>query len=346
MKILVVSSSVWPVPLKSYGGLEQIAYLCAKELSSLGHQVTLQAPVGSVMPDRVEHLPVGVGEPEIDIYNRLSRDWQEFGRDGVVISHDWSKFQYLTKARQSGRFGLIGVCHAPIEGMFQKPPPVDKPCLVGISHDHSRKIRRHLSLNAKTVHNGIDLDFYKQNRPERSSRFAFVNRISILKGPDIAVRIARQGGVELDIAGDTLFTREPDYGLAVKSQCDGDKIRWLGPVSREETVSIYSRSKALLNTLNYKIWQEPFGLVPVEAQACGCPVLTVRSGAMSEIVLDGVTGFVCDTYDELADLIRYDAVSDIKTSDCRAWVESRFSAMAMGKAYEKLCEDVMEDREW
>jgi len=165
----------------------------------------------------------------------------------------------------------------------------------------------------------------------------------MIKGAHIAIDVARRTGIGLDIAGDTKFTNEPEYAHRIIDSCDGRRIIFHGELAREKTVGFYRTRRALLNTIN---WREPFGMVPVEAMACGTPVVALARGSMPEIIWDGITGFVCPDVESMIHIIKSNAVMDIDPEDCRAWVEWRFSAQAMARRYEKLCSDLMDGREW
>lgn len=255
IKILVVSTNWKPIPLNGYGGLEMIAYWQAKELAALGHEVALMCPEGSTMPPGVTHIPTKQGESDAESLKAHKDVMIDFGANGVIIDNTWSKWSYMLKkanieAGKVQRFGVIGVCHTTIATDLQSPPPVTHPCLVGISKDHARSIEEHLGVTALPIYNGVDMDFYKNlSQKKREDRWAFVNRLSKIKGPHIAVRVAKETGIGLDIGGDVSLTGEPEYAHRVISQCDPEQIRWWGELSRPKTVEWYSTKKALLNSI-------------------------------------------------------------------------------------------------
>ena len=339
LRILVISTTIWPVPLKGYGGLEMICYWLACELAKMGHEVGLVAPVGSVLPDNVKLIPVAKGEPELQAFQRykgILKDWD------VIIDHQWSKPSYLAKV-QNPELKIIGVCHAPVPTMYQSPPPVRFPCFVGLSHAHAREGSEHLGIPFRVVYNGIDLDFYTPDPTvKRNDRYLFLNRISRCKGAHVAIDIARRLRINLDVAGDTDFTQDPAYAQRVISLCENN-IQWWGSLTRKQTVEFYRTRKALLNTILWRV--EPFGLVVPEANACGMPVLAFNRGSMPELIKNGINGFVVDTQEEMEELIKEDAVSEIKPENCRA-VAEQFSIRKMAENYLKLCEDVLNGREW
>jgi len=334
MKICVISTTIFPVPLVGYGGLEQIAYWCAEGLAAAGNEVLLVAPLGSTPPAGVELHGTTQGELEQRAFLGYRDRLKNYD---VVVDHSWEKWSY----REAGT-RTIGVCHAPIETMYSKPPPVAKPCLVGVSKDHARRIMRHLGVQARHVYNGIDLEFYRpSNKVQRDGRYLFMGRMSQIKGPHVAVDIAQRCGANLDVVGDDQFTGDPAYARRVKDACVGE-IKYLGGVSRQETVELYSSRKALLNTI---LWDEPFGLVMAEAAACGMPVVAFPGGSVRELVQHGETGFVVDTAYDIEEIVRSGATATIKPERCREWAQ-RFSKERMSADYLRLCEEVASGGGW
>jgi glycosyltransferase involved in cell wall biosynthesis len=347
MKIAVISTTIMAVPLPGYGGLEQIAWQVATGLGALGHQVLLVAPNGSTGGAGVELHGTTLHESEKQAYSGY---WQRLSEFDVIIDHSWEKWAYRLKMEGKLKAPVLGVCHAPIATMHKVAPPIPKPCLIGISTDHATSIRDHLHVDARVAYNGIDLNFYRPNRMilsgslsmERSNSYLFLARMSTVKSPDIAISVARAAGVGLDLVGDDKITGEPAYVQHVKDMC-GNGIRYVGPQTRSECVDWFCKNRALLHTA--KNFREPFGLAPVEAQACGMPVLTFDNGAMRETVKHGVTGFVVKDEAEMIDLIKNNAVKSIKATDCIAWA-SQWSVGNMVLGYEKLCIDAINNGGW
>lgn len=342
MKICVISSTILPCPLKNYGGLEQIAYLQAKGLAERGHEVMLVAPgEESVPPPGAELHRTTIGEPEGTAYHGGYK--VKLANYDVIIDNSWNKYAYLLKAE--GKLGapILGVCHAPIHTMYNRPPPIMHPCLVAISQDMVVAINEHLGVPARLVYNSIDLDHYKV-KPDikRTDRYLFLARMSSIKGPHIAVDMARKLRFGLDLVGDDTMTNEPDLAQRLRMQAQHN-ITYHGGVSRDKTVDFYSAAKAMLHpALNFR---EPFGLAPVEAQACGTPVLAFDNGAMRETIVHGESGFVVKTIPEMEELIKTDAVRSLKAEACRTSAE-RFSVKRMVDGYEQLCREAIDGAGW
>lgn len=338
MKIAVISAQVFPVPCPGYSGLEMIAYHCAKGLAERGHQVALIAPDGSQCPGcQVIHTgPAGTFDERKAYggHGDYKGYWQVLPQMDCVIDHSWAKHSYLLKQEGVLKAPILGVCHAPIQGMFKSPPPVDKPCMVCISEDQANTFKGLFNRKAEVCYNGIDTIFYRPIGLPRSDRFLFLARFSTIKGPDLAIDMALATGYGLDLIGDTSITNEPEYYNACKKKCDNKQIKMIGSVSRGECVWWFSQAKALAHC-NMR-FQEPFGLAPVEAMAAGCGVLCYDNGAMRETVVHGETGFLVNTPEEMIDLVKTNALDSIDRIKCVERAK-RFSVEIMSQRYEELC---------
>jgi glycosyltransferase involved in cell wall biosynthesis len=181
-----------------------------------------------------------------------------------------------------------------------------------------------------TVYNGVRMaDFPLETK--KDDYLLFAGRLAPEKGPAEAVEIARRSGRRLLIAGMIEPQHEDYFNERVKRYVDGKQIDYLGLLSQSELAPVYRKAAAVLFFIN---WCEPFGLVAVEAQASGTPLIATRFGALPEIVRDGNSGFLVDTVD---DAVRAtERVGGIEPVACRANVETRFSAAAMAKGYERV----------
>lgn len=379
MRICVISSTVFSVPLRGYGGLEAICWEQARGLAAKGHQVFLVAPDGSECPG-VTVIPTGPagqhteqqaygGYPEHKEGDQVLRRahagyWQHLINMDVIIDSSWQKYAYLLKEEGPLKAPILGILHAPVNTMYGCIPPVEKPCTVCISKDQADHYNALFSpAVARVAYNGIDLDFYKPMGITRSNRFLFLARFSSIKGPDLAIDACRKVGVGLDLIGDTSITNEPEYFQQCKSKCDPPdtnygrsaerhqhgKIFMVGPANRGECVWWFSQAHCMLHP-NMR-FREPFGLAPVEAMACGLPVIAWDRGAMRETIKDGVTGLLVNSVDQLEQAIkRFVIVPDYKDlkgtrEACREWA-SQFSIQNMVDRYESLCVEAIEGGGW
>lgn len=359
LKIAIISTTVFrncsPYGTQNYAGLEVIAWQCAKGLAAKGHQVSLIAPDGSECPG-VTVIPTGPerqhdekmaysGYKEIGNEYQVARRahagyWQHLLDMNVIIDHSWSKSSYLLKEEGKLKAPILGVCHAPIDGMFKTPPPVEKPCIVCISEDQKNHYENLFPMaKAKVCYNGIDLSLYRDLKLPRTNRFLFLGRFSSVKGPNLAIEIALRTGRGLDMIGDTSITNEPDLLRECKAKADGKQIVFLGSCNRGETTHWYSKNSALLHC--NQIFKEPFGLAPVEAQACGMAVLAFDYGAMRETIRHASTGYLVRS---LAEAIQIVQSGELDRIDRKACIENaqRFSEQAMVNRYETLCLEALD----
>ncbi len=340
MKIVVISTTIMPCPPPGYSGLEMVAWQQAKGLAEMGHKVTLVAPIGSSPPPGVDLHGTTLGESEAQAYSGY---WQKLLDCDVVCDHSWSKFSTILK--MEGRLTVPSLLwvHAPIETMFNVPPPIEKPCFVAISKDQAGAISGHLGVNARVCYNGVDTDFYKPLHEERTDRYLFLARMSRLKGPHIALAMAKKCRVPLDLVGDDKLVEDPLYAQRIRSGCEGSRIVYHGEKSRRECLDFFNSAKAMLHCNN--AFREPFGLAPVEAQLCGCPVIAADHGSIREIVKDGETGFIYRTMEDLEDIIKSDKISKIDRSLCNRWA-SQFSVKNFIKRTMDLITEAVETGGW
>jgi len=251
MKIGVVSTPVFAVPVSGYSGLECLAWHQAKGLAELGNEVFLFAPDGSTCSG-VTVIPFGP-EGNWNEKQAYGRYWQHLLNLDCVIDNTWNKWSYCLKAEGRLKSPVLAVMHAPVNTMVGSlPPMVDKPCFVCISHDQANHLKALYNWNSRVAHNGVDTDFYKPLNIPRTDRFLFLARFSTIKGPDIAIEACLEAGVGLDLIGDTKITGEPEYFHKCMTMAEqsspgwdhkkGKQIRVLGGVSRAETVYWYSQA--------------------------------------------------------------------------------------------------------
>jgi len=357
MRIGIISSSVFPVPPSTYGGLERVVYDLAVELGRMGEEVTLFAPKGS--------RAVRLGKDQESLYRvmetvepqmRVHVDWlgkeaeawraiePNMGGFDIIHDHSWFAHVYVYKMAHP-ELRVIHTHHGmdPWRDQVGRPslPPVQYPCLVGISNDHSMQMSLQTGLCYRTAYNGVNLKLYPF-REEKGERFLFLSRITSIKGANVAIDVAKKKRIPLDLCGGTQFVDDQAYVLRIQQMCDGHLIRFIGEVSENEKVERLQSAKALLFPPQPP-FREPFGLVPVEAMACGTPVIALRNGALPEVVKDGVSGFLCNTAEEMMEAV--DRVDEIEPKACRKWAEN-FSREKMCERYFELYGDVLRGIEW
>ncbi|MGH9415953.1 MAG: glycosyltransferase family 4 protein [Terriglobales bacterium] len=194
---------------------------------------------------------------------------------------------------------------------------------VAISRNQARRERLpHLGV----IHHGLRTERYRVAEGRREY-LCFIGRIAPIKGTHTAIEVARRAGLPLKIAGEIQPMYKDYWEAAIKPHVDGRQVEYVGEVGLEEKNALLAGARALLFPIE---WEEPFGLVMIEAMACGVPVLAFRRGSAPEVVKDGISGWLCHSAADMADKA---AELDITAASCRAYVVERFSVERMVEHY-------------
>jgi glycosyltransferase involved in cell wall biosynthesis len=183
---------------------------------------------------------------------------------------------------------------------------------------------------AGTVYHGLPVERYAFAAEDRGY-LAFLGRIAPEKQADFAIEIARRVGLPLRIAAKVDAADQAYFERVVAPLLDDPLVEFLGEIGEDAKPAFLGGARALLFPVD---WPEPFGLVMIEAMACGTPVVARPCGSVPEIVVHGRTGFVADTLVELADAVK--RLDEIDRTECRRHVEQRFSAARMAEDYEQI----------
>jgi glycosyltransferase involved in cell wall biosynthesis len=186
----------------------------------------------------------------------------------------------------------------------------------------------------RTVHNAIDTRLYTLALSvPAEAPLVFLGRLEAIKGVHHAIAIAREAGRRLIIAGNRVGTPSGNqyFEREIRPHLDRERVRYVGEVDDAQKDALLGGAAALLMPIE---WDEPFGIVMIEALACGTPVIGFRRGAVPEVVRHGETGFICQTPSEAARLVA--ELPTLSRSRCREDVERRFSPTALVDAYERV----------
>jgi glycosyltransferase involved in cell wall biosynthesis len=226
---------------------------------------------------------------------------------------------------------LHGRLHPPDQGeLFEACPDV---ALVSISDDQRRPVP--LANWRATVHHGMPRDLHTfRDRP--GAYLAFLGRVSPEKGLDKAVEIARRAGLPLKVAAKIYPEERPYYEQVIEPLFRASPwVEYLGEVGGADKDDFLGNARALLFPID---WAEPFGLVMIEAMACGTPVVAFRRGSVPEVMVDGVTGFVVDDVESAVDAVR--RVDGLSRAACRRVFEQRYDAGRMARDYVEVYRDL------
>ncbi|MCS7006270.1 MAG: glycosyltransferase family 4 protein [Thermoleophilia bacterium] len=343
MRIGIISPVWFPVPPEGYGGTERVVSLLADGLVAAGHDVTLFASGDSETRANLEAIfPTAPSEWIGHTYWELRHAVHAIARsDDFDVVNDHTGLLGLALG------GLIDrpFCHT-VHGPLTGPPGVlyEQLCalapnvkLISISCNQRRP---HPDLPwIANCPNAIDLSVYPFRRKPGGDYLLFLGRMSPDKGAHRAVAIALETGLPLKIAAKC---REPDerryFEELVRPHLGGD-IEYVGEVGHAEKVELLMGARALVNPID---WEEPFGLVVVEAMACGTPVISTRRGAIPEIIDHGRTGILVDSYREMEDPAILELADSLDPTELRREVEERFSPERMVADYLEAYEATIE----
>jgi glycosyltransferase involved in cell wall biosynthesis len=339
MRIAQVAPLYESVPPQLYGGTERVVSYLTEELVRLGHEVTLFASGDSQTrarlvpacplalwrdPDCRETLPHHVRLMELV--------FQDVSRFDVLHFHcDYLHLPLLRRHPCPSVTTLHGRLHVPDLGpLFAEYPEA---ALVSISDDQRRPLP---GANWQaTVYHGLPRNLHTYG--ERSGDYlAFLGRLSPEKRVDRAVEIARRAGIRLKIAAKVYPEERAYFQETVEPLLRASRawVEFLGEVGGREKDELLDNARALLFPID---WPEPFGLVMIEALACGTPVIGWRNGSVPEIIEDGVTGFVVDSIEEAVRAVgRVGVVGEngaLSRRACRQAFEERFDAARMARDY-------------
>jgi glycosyltransferase involved in cell wall biosynthesis len=333
MRIAQVAPLYESVPPRLYGGTERVVSYLTEELVRMGHEVTLfasgdsetQAKLISACPralwrdcDCREALPHHVRLMEL-----VFRDVSRF--DIIHFHCDYLHFPLLRRHSCPNVTTLHGQLHLPdLLSLFQEYPEVP---LVSVS-DRQRRPIPWANWQA-TVHHGLPRDLHTF-RAGPGNYLAFLGRISPDKGPDRAITIARRAGWKLKVAA-KVYPEDRDYyhqTIEPRLREVGSMVEFVGEVGGRDKDELLGNAAALLFPID---WPEPFGLVMIEALACGTPVVAFRNGSVPELIEDGVTGFIVDSVEEAVGAVR--RVAGLSRPLCRQAFEERFDATQMARDY-------------
>jgi glycosyltransferase involved in cell wall biosynthesis len=264
----------------------------------------------------------------------------------VIHDHSWRAYCYLYKMNEDPNIKIIKTIHGMLP--FRSAPPVKTPNLVGVSKSHALFLASQLGVATRHVYNGIQTERFDWTKAERGERYLHLNRIQPIKGAmqfvDLMLKTRSFGDVVGDdsvLAGRSL--EEMQYIERVREKCDGHFVRYFGKVSHERKVEFLRKCKAVI-CLPIPPYCEVYGLSACEALSFGKPVIALRTpgffSGLAEIVEHGKSGFVAESLDEVEKLIREDAVSSLKSEDCRKRAE-QFDYTIMAKNYLELYKEAM-----
>ena len=340
MKIAQLSPLWESVPPQLYGGTERIVSYVTEELVRQGHEVTLFASGDSTTAAQLKAgCPRALRLHESHLINRdapmILMQEQALGTASGQYDIIHSHLDFLS-------FPLSRRSHAPVvttlHGRLDLPelqPIFDEYAeMPVVSISNAQRTPLPQANWAGTVYHGIPKDLYSlHDRP--GSYLAFLGRISPEKCPDHAIEVAKRVGMPLRIAAKVDPADHAYFKEKIERLLDHPLVEYVGEINDAEKNDFLGEAAALLCPYD---WPEPFGLVLIEAMACGTPVLAYRQGSIPEIIDHGVTGYICDNVGEMAQTIA--GLSLIDRRRCREIFEKRFTVERMVRDYLAIYESM------
>jgi glycosyltransferase involved in cell wall biosynthesis len=337
MRIALTADPELPVPPVFYGGIERIIDMLARGLVGCGHEVTVFAHPESATAGNL-----------ISWQGRSSRSIVDTARNATMLARQVLAGRFDVLHSFSRMAYLMPILALPIPKLMTYQREISRRS-IRLGHTISRgtlwfsaisrSMMRHVADvgNWRLVFNGVPLSRYNfRPRVDPEAPLVFLGRIEEIKGPHLAIEVARRSGVPLILAGTVPVEHRGWYETRIASHIDGKTVVYVGPVNDVQKNELLGRARALLMPI---LWEEPFGIVMVEAMACGTPVLGFARGAVPEIVDHGVTGFVSGDIDGLA--VAVSRVGEINRTACRARVERLFSDAVVVESYRTVYAEML-----
>jgi len=343
MKIAQIAPLYESVPPQLYGGTERVVAHLTDALVELGHEVTLFSAGGArtlakEVVCRGQALRLDSTPLKSDFASHLSmlHRIRELADDFDILHFHidllhFPFFEAHASKTLTTLHGRLDIADLPMAYRLWNVFP-----LVSISHN------QRLPLAAANwygmIHHGL-ADVHYPFNPKPKGYLAFLGRISAEKGPERAIRIAIASGIPLKIAAKVDGADLAYFRLVIEPMLAHPLIEFLGEIGDEHKGEFLGNARALLFPID---WPEPFGLVMIEAMACGTPVIAWRCGSVPEVIEDRRTGFIVESMDEAIEAV--EAVGQLNRGAIRAAFERRFSSRAMARQYVELYERLLGER--
>lgn len=341
MRVALVAPPFIPVPPRKYGGTELFVAHLAEGLQKIGIDVVVYAN----------------GESTVSTELRWLYDRAQWPIEGEVFSNlaDINHTAWAIRDAQE-HCDLIHVNSVPALALSRLTPV---PFVYTVHHVHEEALsnfyayypdveyvtisdfqRRHETMpRMRTIHHGIDTNLYTWNNSKRE-HLSFLGRIAPMKGTHLAIEAAKRSGIPLKIAGEIQPCFKSYWESQVKPHVDGKFIEYIGEADLATKNELLKTSIAMLFPIQ---WNEPFGLVMIEAMACGAPVVAFSGGAVKEVVAEGISGYISKDVEDMA--AKAQQAAGLKAADIRCYVEQNFSIEKMAAQYAELFREVVAARE-
>ena len=341
MKILQIAPLWETVPPRAYGGTEAVVHVLVEELVRRGHDVTLCASGDSQTSARLQACyPRSLRTAELEAKSVYS--WQHAvlslknAREYDIV-HNHAGEEVMALAHLVPDVPMLTTMHClvtPDTQFIWDRYPGHYNTISRSQYATMPKVAG--GTYAGVVHNAIDVASFPF-QAEKDDYLLFLARISPEKGPQLAVEVALRCGKKLILAGKVDPFDRDFFVSTVAPLIDGDRVVFVGEADAKMKRELYKAASCVLMPIT---WEEPFGLVMAEAQACGTPVIAFDRGAAGEIVQDGLTGFLANSVEEMVAAVG--RIDEIDLRACRRHVEAHFDSHVMAEGYLRVYQSILE----
>ncbi len=359
MKIAHIAPPWISIPPKNYGGTETVLYNLIEEQVAQGHDVTLfAAGDATTSATLVSFFPRSLLESGVPWQGHLKAYYHLHKAVEYIKDHDFDVVHtHLSSSADMYLFPLMSHLAIPHVMTLHSHFPFDQvqswkgdaddyymqewaskvPMVLISNHAHANTT---LPLNiVGVIHNGLPMQQFGATIQQPEDYAVWLGRFVPEKGAHLAVEAAQKAGMPIILAGtiDKHVEESVNYfEHVIKPLIDNQQVKYVGPVDMGQKLDLLSRARCMLNPLQ---WEEPFGMVMIEAMAVGCPVIAFRRGAAPEIIAHGTSGFLVQNIDEMVQSIAH--LSKLNRARVIAHVEQKFTARVMAQRYVRVYKQVM-----
>src|SRR5713226_5854833 len=358
MKIAHIAPPWIAIPPKNYGGTENVIYNLVEAQVAQEHDVTLFAPGDARTSARhIAFFPKSLLEEGVPWQAHLQAYYHLHKAVAYVKEHEFDIVHtHLSSAPDMYIFPLTAPLSTPHVTTLHSRFPFDRmqswtgqadeyymewaPSVPMVAISESARAEVPFPLNfVGVVHHGLLMKQYVPAQKKRGDFFVWLGRFVADKGTHLAIEAAKRAGVKIVLAG-TIDRHQHEsvnyFNYVIKPLIDNEQVKYIGPVNMKEKVSLLSRARGFLNPIE---WEEPFGMVMIEAMALGCPVISFARGAAPEIIVHRKTGFLVHNVEEMVRFVP--RIGEIDRGLTRQYVERNFSVCVMAEKYMKIYKRVI-----
>jgi glycosyltransferase involved in cell wall biosynthesis len=337
LKIALIAAPFIAVPPADYGGTELFVAHLAEGLKKAGIQVVVYTN----------------GESKVNAECRWIYERSQW--PVKASEHPWTRELNHTSWAIHDAAKHCDIIHVQSSHALAFSPFVDRPMVLTLHGPHDQHLSRYYDHHCqvyyvcisefqcrqesmprmRTIHHGIDLNLY-QVVEQKQQYLSFIGRIAPIKGTHVAIDVAQRTGVPLKIAGEVQPVFKEYFENKIRPHIDGKLVEYIGPADLQTKNELLGNSMAMLFPIQ---WNEPFGLVMLEAMACGTPVLAMPGGSVPEVISEGVSGHICRSVRGLEKRVR---TLNLPAATVRRYVEENFSIEKMVRNYIMLYEETLQ----